>query len=339
MKKDNNKLDITINCKINDDVINQINQRWEAIIAASPDGIGIVNLKGEVIYCSDKLIAMYGFNKDEFSQLIGKSMFDFIVMEHRALLKDNFQKLISGKTEPHVPEYIGLRKDKSTFYVEVNATLLTDANAKTTGILFIERDITAQRQVTEELLKSEEKYRMFIDDASEAFFQGDAQGNVILVNQAACELTAYNEDELLKMNLKDLFLEEDLINTPLKYDLLDQGKTIKTERKIKRKDGTVVFIEMNSKQLPNGTYQSFINNINERKQAEEAIKESNNKINLLVNNLRGVAYRCLNDRDWTMEYMSNGIFELTGYSSNDFIGNIVRSYNSIIVEEDRLMVW
>jgi len=93
MKKDNNKLDITINCKINDDVINQINQRWEAIIAASPDGIGIVNLKGEVIYCSDKLIAMYGFNKDEFSQLIGKSMFDFIVMEHRALLKDNFQKL------------------------------------------------------------------------------------------------------------------------------------------------------------------------------------------------------------------------------------------------------
>ena len=459
--------------KQNENALQQSNQKLEAIISASPDGIGIVSFDGKIQLISDKLIAMYGYKIEERESMIGRSMFDFIDPSNRKILKDNLGKLLSGKSEHKITEYMAIKKDHSRFYIEVNANFLSDANGKPTSILFIERDITEHKQAEEELRKSEEKYRMFIDDASEAFFQGDAQGNLILVNQAACELTAYNEDELLKINLKDLFLEEDIAQTPLRYDLLEQGKTIKTERRIKRKDGTIVFIEMNSKQLPDGTYQSFIININERKEAEialqfsekkyklitdkiydvvwlmnlqgkslfvspsiegftgftveeyiaqsieerftpesatigleilkkevflyaqaelpknytktmvldylckdgsvktgellitpyfdenhsligihgvtrniterkkaeEALKESNNKINLLVNNLRGVAYRCINDRDWTMEYISNGIFELTGYSSNDFINNRIRSYNSIILEEDRQAVY
>jgi len=79
--------------------------------------------------------------------------------------------------------------------------------------------------------------------------------------------------------------------------------------------------------------------ISERKRAEEKLKESTRKINTLINNIPGVVYRCLDDKDWTMEYISEGIERLSGYPASDFIGNRVRTYNSIIVSEDTDSVW
>ena len=122
-------------------------------------------------------------------------------------------------------------------------------------------------------LKSEEKYRMFIDLASDAFFQGDKVGNFIEANNSAVELTGYNRDELLRMNMKDLLSLDDLKKSiPLRYDLLDNGDTIKNERKLIRKDKQIVFVEMNSKKMTDGTYQSFIRDITDRKRTEEKLR-------------------------------------------------------------------
>jgi len=128
------------------------------------------------------------------------------------------------------------------------------------------------RKENEVRLKSEEKYRMFIDLASDAFFQGDKVGNFIEVNNSAVELTGYSRDELLKMNMKDLFSIDDFNKSlPLRYDLLDNGDTLKNERKLIRKDKQTVFVEMNSKKMTDGTYQSFIRDITDRKRTEEKL--------------------------------------------------------------------
>ncbi|MBI5402073.1 MAG: PAS domain S-box protein [Ignavibacteriae bacterium] len=79
--------------------------------------------------------------------------------------------------------------------------------------------------------------------------------------------------------------------------------------------------------------------IAEKKLAEEKLIESTRKINTLINNLPGVVYRCLNDKDWTMEYISDGIERLSGYPASDFINNSVRTFNSIIVTDDQNSVW
>lgn len=59
----------------------------------------------------------------------------------------------------------------------------------------------------------------------------------------------------------------------------------------------------------------------------------------LLANLPGIAYRCANDRDWTMEFISEGVLELTGRPATDFIGNQAVSYNDVIHPDDRAMVW
>lgn len=77
----------------------------------------------------------------------------------------------------------------------------------------------------------------------------------------------------------------------------------------------------------------------ERYQIDIAKTESDRKLNTLFNNLKGIAYRCRNDNDWTMEVFSEGFEEITGYKIEDFIENKKHAYNDIILPEDRDRVW
>lgn len=69
------------------------------------------------------------------------------------------------------------------------------------------------------------------------------------------------------------------------------------------------------------------------------LNENQRKLNTLFRNLPGMAFRCKNDRKWTMEIISDGGFDLTGYSADDLIQNKVISYSDVILSEDRQMVW
>ncbi|MFZ8444658.1 PAS domain-containing protein, partial [Staphylococcus aureus] len=59
----------------------------------------------------------------------------------------------------------------------------------------------------------------------------------------------------------------------------------------------------------------------------------------LMSNLPGMAYRCRNDPDWTMEFVSDGALALTGYRPEDLVGNRVVAFAQLIHPEDRAPVW
>jgi PAS domain S-box-containing protein len=119
---------------------------------------------------------------------------------------------------------------------------------------------------------AEETYRMLLEFASDGFFQGDKNGNLIIVNSVAIQQTGYTKEELLKMNMKDLFSFETLTQKPLKYTRVKTGEIVKMERELKRKDGKQMTIEMNSRIMPDGSFQSFFRDITERKLIEIALK-------------------------------------------------------------------
>ena len=65
------------------------------------------------------------------------------------------------------------------------------------------------------------------------------------------------------------------------------------------------------------------------------LRKSEKRFKDLVGNIPGVVFRCTSDLDWSMLYISDYVEKITGYSSSDFIDNSVRTYNSVIAEEDR----
>jgi PAS domain S-box-containing protein len=73
----------------------------------------------------------------------------------------------------------------------------------------------------------------------------------------------------------------------------------------------------------------------DRKRAEQELRESQRKLFTLTSNLPGMAYRCANDVHWTMEFVSEGCFPLTGYHPPDLVANRVVTYEQIIDPQDR----
>lgn len=77
----------------------------------------------------------------------------------------------------------------------------------------------------------------------------------------------------------------------------------------------------------------------ERKRAAEALRESERTLATLMSNLRGMAYRCRSEQGWTMEFVSEGCFELTGYRPSDLVQSKKVVYAQLIHPEDREPVW
>jgi len=73
--------------------------------------------------------------------------------------------------------------------------------------------------------------------------------------------------------------------------------------------------------------------------SQEELRESQRTFATLLSNLPGLAYRCRNDRDWTMEFVSEGCYMLTGYHPEDLVNSSKVSYAQLIHPDDQDMVW
>ncbi|WP_404464331.1 EAL domain-containing protein [Vreelandella aquamarina] len=71
------------------------------------------------------------------------------------------------------------------------------------------------------------------------------------------------------------------------------------------------------------------------RKSEAAAKESERRLNTLLNHLPGMAYRCLNDHDWTMQLVSKGAEALTGYRPDELENNRVTSFANLVHKEDQ----
>jgi PAS domain S-box-containing protein len=88
-----------------------------------------------------------------------------------------------------------------------------------------------------------------------------------------------------------------------------------------------------------GMFITIFEDITERRKNDEKLKENQRTLETLISNLPGVAYKCRNDSLWTMEFVSEGCFQLTGYKPEEIILNKKIAYNDLIHPDDRQMVW
>ncbi len=80
-------------------------------------------------------------------------------------------------------------------------------------------------------------------------------------------------------------------------------------------------------------------NVTERRRTDDALREHRRLLATLLDNLPGMSYRCRNDPQWTMEFVSEGCRALTGYAPEDLLGNRRVSFADLMLEEYRTDVW
>jgi len=116
------------------------------------------------------------------------------------------------------------------------------------------------------------------------------------------------------------------------------------DKRLFRPDGSIVWVYLVVAPLTLSHRQRFnhiclVQDITRRKAVEQALSESVRSKSVLLSHLPGMAYRCQYDRDWTMEYVSEGCLELTGYPTSSLIGNRDLSFNDLIAPEYREILW
>jgi PAS domain S-box-containing protein len=86
-------------------------------------------------------------------------------------------------------------------------------------------------------------------------------------------------------------------------------------------------------------FDGMVIDLTDQKEAELALQESQRTLTTLISNLPGMAYRCQNDKNWTMEFVSEGSLDLTGYHPEELIESRKISYGALIHPEDQDAVW
>jgi len=114
--------------------------------------------------------------------------------------------------------------------------------------------------------------------------------------------------------------------------------------RFKHKSGYYIWVSANAilKKNKNGEVEKLIGShldITSRKKVEEELKKKEKQLYNLIGNLKGIVYRCKNDANWTMTFLSKGIQKVTGYNPEDLINNKNLAYADLIVPEDRKKVF
>ena len=118
------------------------------------------------------------------------------------------------------------------------------------------------------------------------------------------------------MDLGELFSPTERQRAPLRFDLLDTGQRVLTERMLSRRDGSTVAVQMNSAIMPDGTYHSVMRDISVSKQVEDALRSSEEKF-FRAFNLNPDAININRLRDGVYIAVNQGFKEITGWTEEE----------------------
>lgn len=295
-------------------------EKFRTLYESCLDGIVFCDLDGNFLDANQAYLDMLGLSKDEITKLNYRQITPLAWHKTEEEIVKN-QVSARGYSDEYEKEYI--RKDGTVFPIAIRVWLIKDAQGNPQGMWGIVRDISETKRVEEELRKyqqhlemlvhdrteklsisneelqqeiavhrsvekalreSEEKYRSLFDIVPVGIGVADYDGNVLAANKNMLDMMGSSEDEVKTINIKDTYVDQDGRAQLLKA-LEETGRVEDWVTRLKRKDGTIYFAQLNIIQVELGGKKILLTaqrDITKQKQQEEELLQYHNSLETLV---------------------------------------------------------
>jgi PAS domain S-box-containing protein len=315
--------------KKSEETLKESEKKYRTLFDTTMDGVLIVDSEGKIESANQAAATILGYPSPQ--ELLNTFMAThYVNPEDRKTL---FEGLPKGGSLSNYEVKLK-KKDGTPVYVKAAISIRKDSSGKLLASDAIFRDITQQRQAARVSKENEKRYQEIINGMNDTVWVIGFDGKFVDVNDAAVKLMGYSREELLSMGPTDI----DNALTPEQIKGLIQGmKTNEIqvfETAHTTKDGKTFPVEISSSRV---TYQgkpailSIARDITERKRAVKKIRDSEERLRLLVENAPIAIY--MNDADGRFVDGNKYAEELTGYKREELIGKNMLEVN-LFLEKD-----
>lgn len=299
--------DITEQRKTEENLRNS-EQRLEAIFNNAAIGIVELDASAKFIFVNSQMCEMLGYSRGE---LLQKTVIDVTAPEDRTYSSGLYDQLRRGELSVLNYEKRYNKKDGAILWVQVSVSALREKNGEYLKAIGTVKEITESRKMLEELRISEERYRTVIEAADLGTWDFDIETGVAAHSWRHDQIFGYPEPQpewSYEISVQHIFPEYHPVVREAVAKALETG-VLAYDAKIRWPDGSIHWI------APRGrvSYSSdgnplrmagIVSDITERKEADEALRESEEKFRSLFENItEGVAlYEILHETDNPVKY-------------------------------------
>ncbi|UCB43518.1 MAG: PAS domain S-box protein [Dehalococcoidales bacterium] len=299
--------------------------RYRNLVENLGDIVYSVDTNGIATYLSPIVESVLGYSP---SEIIGRSFADFIHQDDILRSLEHFQKSLSGQAT--IGEYRLLNKAGEIRWVRSSNRPIFEGN-RVIGATGVLSDITERRQTEERLKKSEEALRLreqffhsLMENASDGFIVLNADGIISYASTSYLSVLGYSSAERIGTNMFEKVHPDDtpLISRIFTDVLSEAGRSARVEVRARHKDGSWRFIEATGRNLLRDPAVKGITvalrDITARRQADEALRNSEEKYRTLVENSHDSIV--ILNTEGEVQFANKTSEELTGYTLNEGIG-------------------
>jgi len=312
--------------------VNSFQNLWENL----PVACHILTPEGIITHVNQTEARMLGYKKEE---MVGKSIFDFVLPEQRLVAKKRFQQKLAGRRLPRARDRIYVRKDGSKINVIINDRIKWDSQKKPICVFGTLVNITNYKKIEAESKTTEERYRDLVEKAGIAILIADQKGNFKYLNKRYAEIFGYTLKEMQNLSISSVVHPDDLKRVMSYYQGRLQGKKVPSRYEYKgvKKDGSVIYLEVDSAPIMEGKIivgtRSYQWDITERKKAETVVRESEGLFRSIVEHSHdGIL---LIDENYKIIYCNGELVQNLGYAPDEILGHDFRDF---LDEESRPLV-
>jgi len=262
-----------------EDTLRESEEKYRNLVERAHEGIIVVQ-DGLVKFCNRRTAEMWG---GECGEIVGRPFRDFVDPAEFPRLMENYERRMAGKAVPGRYDTRLLRKDGTSFPVDLDGGYIGYEGRPADLIMF--RDITDRKRTEERVRESEEKYRALVERANEGIIVVQ-DGLVKFCNTLAAKIWGGDVDEVIGEPYARFIDPSDLPRVREFYERRIAGEEVprRYDARLVCRNGSRLSAELNAGTLSfEGRPADLIlfRDMTERKMAEEAVKVANRKLNLL----------------------------------------------------------